>query len=86
MCVSLSGVILVHYCTHPDVTLGNGTECPVVVHYWAVLQSVHRFRYYGSFHVHVQRYYRLMLQTHFDRSVNVYVYACTEFHMEDTEA
>ena len=23
------------YCTHPDVTLGNGSECALVVQYWA---------------------------------------------------
>jgi len=30
-----------HYCTYPDVTLGNAMGCPLVVHYWADLQSVH---------------------------------------------
>jgi len=35
-----------HYCTNPDVTWGNGRGCPLVVHYWADLQSVHGFRCY----------------------------------------
>jgi len=33
-----------HYCTDPDVTSGNGGVSPRVVHYWADLQSVLRFR------------------------------------------
>ena len=28
---------------NPDVTWGNGRGCPVVVHYWVDLQSVHGF-------------------------------------------
>jgi len=42
----------------PDVTWDNGTGCPLIVHYWADLQSMHRFRCYdnsaeltGYFHV-----------------------------------
>ena len=27
-------------------------ECPLVVHYWADLQSVHEFRCYDNIHVH----------------------------------
>jgi len=34
------------YCTDPDVTLGNGRGCPLVVHYWVDLQSVQEFRCY----------------------------------------
>jgi len=30
-----------HYCTDPDVTWGHGRGCPLVVHYWADLQSGH---------------------------------------------
>ena len=44
VCVCLSRARFLHYCTHPDVTLGNGRECPLVVYYWADLQLVHRFR------------------------------------------
>ena len=32
----------------PDVTQGNGRGCPLVVHYWADLQSVQGFRCYDS--------------------------------------
>jgi len=35
-----------HYCTDPDVTWQNGRGCPLFVHYWADLQSVHGFRCY----------------------------------------
>ena len=37
-----------HYCTDPDVTWRNGTGCPLVVHCWAHLQSVHGFRCYDN--------------------------------------
>jgi len=40
-----------HYCTNPDVTWRNGRGCPLVVHYWADLQSVHGFCCYGNTHV-----------------------------------
>ena len=33
-----------HYCTGPDVSRGNRSGCPLVVQYWADLQSVHGFR------------------------------------------
>jgi len=48
LCVSLSLATFPHYCTHPDVTWGDGRRCPVVVYYWADLQSVHGFRCYDS--------------------------------------
>jgi len=32
----------------PECNLGNGRECPLVVHYWADLQSVHRFCCYDN--------------------------------------
>jgi len=35
----------------PRCNLGNGRVCPVVVHYWADLQSVHGFRCYDNMHV-----------------------------------
>jgi len=35
----------------PDVTRGNGRGCPLVVHCWADLQSVHGFRCYDNIHV-----------------------------------
>jgi len=43
LCVSLSLAAFPHYCTDLDVTWGNGRGCPVVVHYWADMQSVHGF-------------------------------------------
>jgi len=48
LCVCLSAAACPHYCTDPDVTWGTGRECPVVVHYWADLQSVHGLRCYGN--------------------------------------
>ena len=35
----------------PRCNLGNGRECPLVVHYWADLHSVHGFRCYNNTHV-----------------------------------
>jgi len=46
VCLSLSASP--HDCTDPDVTWGNGRGCPLVVHNWADLQSVHRFRCYDN--------------------------------------
>jgi len=34
--------------TDPDVTWGSGRGCPLVVHYWVDLQSVHGLRCYGN--------------------------------------
>ena len=42
VCLSLSA--FPHYCMDPEVTWTNGRRCPQVVHCWADLQSVHRFR------------------------------------------
>jgi len=44
----LSAAICPHYCTDPDVTWGHSRGCPLVVQYWADLQSVHRLRCYGN--------------------------------------
>jgi len=44
LCVCLSAAAYLHYCTDPDVTWGSGRGCPLVVHYWADLQSVHGLR------------------------------------------
>jgi len=44
LCVCLSLAAFPHYCTDPDVTWANGRGCPLVVHCWADLQSVHGFR------------------------------------------
>jgi len=50
LCVCLSLAAFSHYCTDPDsgCNLGNGSGCPVVVHYWAELESVHGFRCYDN--------------------------------------
>jgi len=37
-----------HCCTDLNVTCGSGRGCPLVVHYWADLQSVHGLRCYGN--------------------------------------
>jgi len=46
--VCLSAAVRPHYCTDPDVTWGRGRGYPLVVHYWADLQSVHGLRCYGN--------------------------------------
>jgi len=43
----------------PDVTWGNGRGCPLVVHYWADLQSVHGFRCYDNIAPNVKYQYSL---------------------------
>ena len=50
VCVSvcLSAAVRPHYYTDPDVTWWRGRSCPLVVHYWADLQAVHRLRCYGN--------------------------------------
>jgi len=50
VCLSvwLSAAACLHYCTDPDVTWGSGGGCPLVVHYWADLPSVHGLRCYDN--------------------------------------
>jgi len=48
LCVCLSVAVRPHYCTDPDVIWGHGRGCPLVVHYWADLQSGHGLRCYGN--------------------------------------
>jgi len=48
LCVCLSLAAFPHYCNDPAITLRNGSGCPLVVHCWADLQSVHGFRCYGN--------------------------------------
>ena len=47
VCVSVRGRMptLLH---GPRCNLGSGRGCPLVVHYWADLQSVHGMRCYGN--------------------------------------
>jgi len=46
--VCLSAAVRSHYCTDPDITWGHSRGCPLVVHYWADLQSGHGLRCYGN--------------------------------------
>jgi len=46
--VYLSAAACLHYCTDTDVTWRSGRGCPLVVHCWADLQSVHGLRCYGN--------------------------------------
>jgi len=46
--VCLSAAACPHYCTDPAVTWGSGSGCPLVVHCWVDLQSVHGLRCCGS--------------------------------------
>ena len=53
LCVCLSVCPSPHshttvHCANPDVTSGDGRGCPLVVHYWADLQSVNEFRCYDN--------------------------------------
>ena len=48
LCVCLSAAACLHYYTDPDVTWESGKGCPLVVHYWADLQSVHGLHWYGN--------------------------------------
>ena len=48
VCVSVSAAACPHYCMDPYVTWGSGRGCPLVVHYWADLQSVHGLRCCGN--------------------------------------
>ena len=45
-CVCLSLAAFPHYCTDPNVTLGNGRGCSLVVYCWMDLELVHRFHCY----------------------------------------
>ena len=46
VCLSLAA--FPHCCMDPDITFGNGSGCPLIVHYWVDLQSVHGFRCYDN--------------------------------------
>ena len=50
VCVSvcLSTAACLHYCTDPDVTWRSSRGCPLVVHYWADLQSGDGWRCCGN--------------------------------------
>jgi len=46
--VCLSAATCLHYCMDLDVTWWSDRGCPLVVHYWADLQSVHGLQCYGN--------------------------------------
>jgi len=46
--VRLSAAACLHYCMDPDVTWMSGRGCPLVVHYWVDLQSVHGLREHNA--------------------------------------
>jgi len=49
VCVCLSVSSLISTLLHgPACNVGNGSGCPLVVHYWADLESVHALRCYGN--------------------------------------
>jgi len=48
VCVFVRAAARPHYCTDPDVIWGSGRGCPLVVHYWADLQSVCGLHCYGN--------------------------------------
>jgi len=48
VCVSVRGRMPTLLHGYPDVNWGSGMGCPLVVHYWADLQSVHELRCYGN--------------------------------------
>jgi len=48
LCLCLSAAVCPHYCTNPDVTWGRVRGCPLVMHYWADLQSMQALRCYGN--------------------------------------
>jgi len=51
LCVCLSVPRRIPTLLHgPGCDLGNGRGCPLVVHYWADLQSVDGFRCYDNIH------------------------------------
>jgi len=48
VCLSVCPRPYADYSKDPDVTWGSGRGCPLVVHYWADLKSVHGLRSYGN--------------------------------------
>ena len=48
VCVSVFPLPHSHTTARTQTTWGNGRDCPLLVHYWADLQSVHRFRCYDN--------------------------------------
>jgi len=60
LCVSATRHILT-LLHGPGCNLGNDRGCPLVVHYWADLQSVHGFRCYDNIHILVCNFIALYI-------------------------
>jgi len=62
VCVCLSVCRRIPTLLHgPDVSWGNGTGCPLLVHNWADLQSIHGFRCYDNIAPNAKRQRVLVL-------------------------
>jgi len=48
VCVCMSVAACLHYCMDPDVTWRSSRDAPIVVQYWADLQSMYGLRCYGN--------------------------------------
>jgi len=59
LCVCVSVTAFPHYCMDLNLTWRNGRRCPVAVHYWADLQSVHGFRCYDNIALNASAVYSL---------------------------
>jgi len=73
VCLSLATVP--HYCMDPDVTWGNAGGCPVVVQYWADLQSVHGFHCYDN--IHICKLIALYTENAYSTKCETFPSACT---------
>jgi len=60
VCLSVPRRAFPHYRTDSDVTSANGRGCPLVVHYWADLQSVHGFRCFDNIAPNVSCHQRVL--------------------------
>jgi len=65
------------YCTDPDVSWRNGSRCPIIVHYWADLKSVHGFRCYDN--IHVCKLIALYIANAYSAEREMSASACTRF-------
>jgi len=77
VCLSLAA--FPHYCTDPNVSWGNGRWCPLVVHYWADLHSLHGtygFRCYDNIAPNAKCQRVLVLAPCLVHSVNRQIISC----------
>ena len=91
-CVSvcLSAAVRPHYCTDSDVTWASGRGCPLVVQYWADLQSVHWLRCYGNI-TWTYSYYKLASTPRYDdmlrtRNVSECLYSLCAWFVSGVDA